>query len=208
MMIRNIVFDIGMVLVDFRWQELMHELGITGEAFEHVSRSTVLGPYWNEFDRSRLASAELIEMCCRLDPDYSAQIRLYFDHIGEICREYPDSADWIRSFKAAGYRVYLLSNYARLSFIQANPPFTFLPLMDGGVISYEVQQIKPEPAIYQSLLKRCQLKAEECVFIDDNADNIKTASALGFRTVHYKTRKQADQELKILLAAQPDFFTK
>ena len=188
-----------MVLVDFRWKELMHELGITGSVFDHVARATVQGPYWNEFDRSRIPAEELIEMCCALEPEYAPQIRLYFDHIGEICREYPDSADWIRAFQAAGYRVYLLSNYAELSFTRATPPFTFLPLADGRVISYEVQEIKPEPAIYQILLQRYGLRSEESVFIDDNEANIRTAQKLGFHTVHYRSRQQANAELAKLL---------
>ena len=203
-MIQNLIFDIGMVLVDFRWKELMRELGITGSVFDHVARATVQGPYWNEFDRSRIPAEELIQMCCDLDPEYAPQIRLYFDHIGEICREYPDSAGWIRAFQDAGYRIYLLSNYEELAFTRATPPFSFLSLVDGRVISYEVREIKPEPAIYQILLQKYDLRAEECVFIDDNEENIRTAQELGFHTVHYRSRQQTNAELAKLLKKLPE----
>lgn len=114
-------------------------------------------------------------MCCDLDPAYASQIRLYFNHIGEICREYPYAYDWLRSYKEQGYGIYLLSNYAKLSFESVKPPFSFLPLADGRVISYEVQEIKPNPAIYHILLNRYSLRPDECVFIDDNSANIDTA---------------------------------
>lgn len=52
-MIRNIVFDIGMVLVDFRWKSLMEELGFTGDRLEGAARATVLGPYWKNLTAAR-----------------------------------------------------------------------------------------------------------------------------------------------------------
>ena len=189
-MIRNIVFDIGMVLVDFRWKSLMEELGFTGDRLEGAARATVLGPYWNEFDRSEKSGEEIRELCCQYTPEYEREIRTFFEHIGEICREYPESADWLRSYKEKGYKVYLLSNYARMSFTRANPPFSFLSVVDGGVISYEVRKIKPEPGIYHALLEKYGLKAAECAFVDDNAANIAAARALGFAAVQHVSREE------------------
>lgn len=198
-MIRNLIFDIGMVLVDFRWRTLMQELGMRGEVLEKVAAATTQGPYWNEFDRSRIPADELIQMCKDLAPGYESQVQLYFDHIGEICREYPYAADWLRSYKNAGYKIYLLSNYARLSFTKATPPFTFLPLVDGRVISYEVQEIKPEPAIYRILLDKYHLKADECIFIDDNPANIDTANQLGIHGILHHSMQETDKIIKSLL---------
>ena len=197
-MIRNIIFDIGMVLVHFRWDDLMQELGITGEAFDVVSKATVLGPYWNEFDRSKLTGDEIIEMCCKLAPGYEEQVRLFFAHTGELCYEHPWAAGWIQSFKDAGYKTYLLSNYARLSYTSVQPPYRFASVVDGGIISYEVQEIKPEPAIYHILLDKYKLKAEECVFIDDNPANIDTARKLGFYGIVHRSKTETDQELQKL----------
>ena len=197
-MIRNIVFDIGMVLVDFRWKSLMEELGFTGDRLEGAARATVLGPYWNEFDRSEKSGEEIRELCCQYAPEYEREIRTFFEHIGEICREYPESADWLRSYKEKGYKVYLLSNYARMSFTKATPPFSFLSVVDGGVISYEVRKIKPEPEIYQLLLKRYGLKAEESVFLDDTLKNVEAAEEQGIHGIHFLTKEQAEEELRKL----------
>ena len=58
----------------------------------------------------------------------------------------------------------------------------FKGLFDGGVASCEVKINKPDPRIYQALLDKYQLKTDECIFIDDRADNIKAASLLGLGT--------------------------
>ncbi|MFR8087776.1 MAG: HAD family hydrolase [Lachnospirales bacterium] len=204
-MIRHLIFDIGMVLVDFRWKKLMQELGITGEALSHTAKATVEGPYWNEFDRSRIPGETICKMCCDLDPAYASQIRLYFDHIGEICREYPYAYDWLHSYKEQGYGIYLLSNYAKLSFESVQPPFSFLPLADGRVISYEVQEIKPNPAIYHILLNRYSLRPDECVFIDDNSANIDTARVLGLHGIVHTSREETDRAITRLLSGDTSY---
>lgn len=97
--------------------------------------------------------------------------------------------------------MYLLSNYGKTSFEAAKThgKLSFLPLVDGAVISYEVQIVKPEPGIYQKLLEKYHLKAEECVFLDDKAENIEAAQRLGFHGVIVKEYVQAKEELESVL---------
>ena len=56
----------------------------------------------------------------------------------------------------------------------------FEGLFDGGVASCEVKVNKPDPRIYQALLDKYRLRADESIFIDDRAENLLPASALGF----------------------------
>lgn len=71
--------------------------------------------------------------------------------------------------------------------------------MDGGIMSYTVQQIKPDEDIYQTLFDRYNLTPEECVFLDDSLKNLETARRLGMRTILVKSPEQAREELDILL---------
>ncbi|MBQ5960652.1 MAG: HAD-IA family hydrolase [Firmicutes bacterium] len=198
-MIKNLVFDIGMVLVDFRWKDLMHEMGYTGEMFERIAKATVQGPWWNEFDRSLLPNEEIIRRCAALAPEYETEIRQYFTRVGENCREYPFAKEWLAGYRAKGLRIYLLSNYSRLSYENATPPFAFLDVVDGALISYEVQIIKPEAGIYKALLDRYGLVPEECVMIDDNPDNIAAAKALGMQGIVHRSRAETDRILAAML---------
>lgn len=194
MKIKNIIFDIGNVLASFRWAELFLELGFTGEAFERIASATVLHPtMWNEFDRSLMSDEEIIAKCIERAPEYEQEIRLLFQKTELLVEEYTYSRDWIKSLKERGYKVYLLSNYGKTSFEAAREHgrLSFLPLVDGGVISYEVKIVKPEPGIYQVLLEKYNLNAEECIFLDDRADNIEAAKQFGIHGIVVESYEQA-----------------
>ena len=201
-MIKNIVFDIGNVLAQFRWKDLFSELGFDGEKFERIAAATVLHPtLWNEFDRSLRSDEDIISDCVSRAPEYEEDIRKLFRTTAGLVEEYPYSYDWIKNLKEQGYRVYLLSNYGKTSFEAArdNGRLSFLPLVDGAVISYEVHIIKPDCEIYQILLDKYQLKAEECVFLDDRAENIAAAEQLGFHGIVVESYQQAAEALNQIL---------
>ena len=201
-MIRNIIFDIGNVLASFRWADLFRDLGFSGEVFDRIAAATVLHPtMWNEFDRSLMEDEEIIAKCIERAPEYEQEIRLLFRKTELLVEEYGHSYGWISGLKERGYHVYLLSNYGKTSFEAAKTHgrLSFLPLVDGAVISYEVQIVKPEPEIYRALLAKYNLKAEECVFLDDKAENIEAAQNLGFHGIVVKEYGQAKEELEQLL---------
>ncbi len=201
-MIHNIIFDIGNVLASFRWKDLFKDLGFAGEKFDRIAAATVLHPtMWNEFDRSLMPDEEIIARCIERAPEYEQEIRLLFSKTELLVEEYTYSYDWIKSLKEQGYSVYLLSNYGKTSFEAARDHgrLSFLPLVDGGVISYEVKIVKPEPGIYEALLAKYRLKAEESVFLDDRAENITAAEQLGFHGIVVESYQQAAEALNQIL---------
>lgn len=74
----------------------------------------------------------------------------------------------------------------------------FIPYTDGGILSYEDKVIKPWREIYELLLSRYGLKAEECVFLDDTEKNVDAAVEAGFAGIVFKTKEQAQKELAAL----------
>lgn len=206
-MIKNIIFDIGNVLASFRWKDLFVDLGYAGEKFDRIAVATVLHPtMWSEFDRSLMTDEEIIAKCIAREPEYEEEIRLLFAKTELLVEEYVYSCEWIKSLKERGYHVYLLSNYGKTAFEAAREHgrLSFLPLVDGAVISYEVQIVKPEPGIYQALLEKYNLKAEECAFLDDRLDNIEAAEELGFHGIVVAGYEQASEELEYLLKAEKE----
>ena len=83
------------------------------------------------------------------------------------------------------YCVYYLTNMPQDIFELLEQRGTF-ERFDGGVASCEVHINKPDPRIYQALLDKYSLKAEECVFIDDNLANVQAAFSMGFAGVQMK----------------------
>jgi len=201
-MIKNIIFDIGQVLVDFCWQDHMRNLGFSEEIIATLGEKWVGTPIWNELDRGVLSEEEALELAKRAVPQYAAEIQTFWDNPDGIihCRE--QSAPWLKSLQERGYGVYLLSNYPR-SFFEAHiKDFAFLPYTDGRVVSCYVKVMKPEESIYRILLEKYSLTADECVFIDDRAENIEGAAAVGMKGIVLQNIEQAMHDLELLLASE------
>lgn len=199
-MIKNIIFDVGMVLVDFRWRGLMQDLGFSEETIEKLGKELVMSPMWNELDLGIKPEEEVIENMRRKLPGYEKETKLFFDHLEDIVESYPYAKGWIAALKERGYQVYLLSNYPKSLFtLHTKTKFTFLEPLDGKVVSGFVKMAKPDEKIYQLLLETYGLKPKECVFIDDRAENIAAAKAVGMEGIVFIDYETAKQELESYL---------
>jgi putative hydrolase of the HAD superfamily len=198
-MINTVVLDIGNVLARFRWEDYLDDCGYESETKRRIGKATVLSSRWKEWDRGEVEEQELIDACIAEEPELKQEIlRLFFDDYEQLVEEYEYSADFIRQLKENGYRVYLLSNYSRMHFHREKKPYRFVDYVDGGVISYEVKHIKPEPEIYRILLEKYAIEPEKAVFLDDLEENLEAARIFGLHTIHVKNQEQALTDLRKL----------
>lgn len=197
-MINTIILDIGNVLVHFRWKEYLKESGYEEEIIHKIGNATVYSERWSELDRGSQLEEDLITQCCEKDPSIATEIRSFFGNLSELVKEYDYSAEFIQRLKANDYKVYLLSNYCNSNFQYAKENFEFMKYVDGGVISYEVKHIKPEPEIYKTLINKYSINPKEAVFLDDIQANLNGALPFGFHTILVKNFEQALNELRIL----------
>ena len=178
-MIKNVVFDIGNVLTDFRWSAALDGMNFAPEVRAVLEREIFLSPLWNEFDRGVMGDeavfAAMRKNCGGLDVEFE----IVFEHFQEMVTERTYSEPMIRDLQAKGYGVYILSNYGDTMYNCNAVRFRFLKAVDGAVFSYREKVIKPDPVIYRTLLSRYSLKADECVFIDDRQENVDGAKAVG-----------------------------
>ncbi len=200
-MIKNIVFDIGNVLVDFRWRALMDELQLAQETRKIFERTVFRSPWWGELDHGIYEEAEILKNFREDNKEHLEEFNLVWDHRDKLVEPYAYAVDWIVQLKEAGLKVYLLSNYPREVFALHTEcgNFPFLDKVDGKVISGFVKKIKPNADIYEHLLKEYSLCADECVFIDDREENIETARKLGMKGIVFVSYEQACEELTKLL---------
>ena len=194
-MVRNIVFDIGNVLVAFRWREYFAEFGYSQETYDRLCKATALSPVWNEYDRGAWTEEEVLQAFIANDPEIEPQIRETLSNLKGLLVMYDYAVDWVKELKAKGYGVYYLSNYSWPAYRDCEEELAFIPYMDGGILSYREKVIKPEAAIYNLLMDRYGLKAEECVFLDDTEKNINGALAVGMQGIVFKNKEQAIEEL-------------
>lgn len=194
-MIKNIIFDVGKVLVEVRWLEVMQELGFDETTVDLVANATVCSSVWGEYDRSRLPYQDMLTRFIMNNPKVEKEIRLFMEHEKKAIREFPYAREWVKSFRDKGYKCYVLSNYPKGTLENTREERTFEEFLNGAIYSCQVQMIKPEKEIYQILLEQYDLIAEECVFIDDNQANVKMARKLGIHAVHFRSKGEAEKEL-------------
>ncbi len=199
-MIKNVIFDIGKVLVSFDWDKLAKEIGFSDDDLE-IMRVKVIGDRWNEFDRGVMSEKETIKYIQEVLPGLEDKFAELWYRIDEAISVYSYTDDWIRELKDRGLNVFLLSNFPKDLFIkEEKEKFNFAKMADGKVISAFVKLIKPDPEIYRYLLKEYDLKAEECVFIDDRQQNVETAIELGFHGIQFTAYGEAREKLEKLLS--------
>jgi len=178
-MIRQIVFDIGNVMSDFQWKKVIDSLDISEEAAKVLSNRVFQDPLWDEYDRGVMGDAQVTVALRRNCAGFEAEFDLLYEHFADLVVERPYAEAMVRDLKESGYRVYVLSNYGDTMYQKNGRYFRFLKLVDGAVFSWREKLIKPDPAIYQLLLERFSLKAEETLFLDDKAVNVEAAEREG-----------------------------
>lgn len=202
-MIRNIVFDIGMVLADFRYDAYMREdLGFSDQVVKAFTDRLIKGGIWDELDLGVRETEDIIEEMKSKVSEYPEEAEIFFDRMMDIIRTYPYSKPWIESLKARGYRIYLLSNYPRDAYkMHEEKHFDFASVVDGKVISGIERMSKPDPRIYRLLCNRYSLIPEECVFLDDREVNIKAAIEEGMQGIVFTSYEDAYEKLEEILKA-------
>ena len=181
--IKNLIFDMGNVLMKWAPEEFLDREGITNsEDRELLLKLTFRSEGWMKLDRGdwdeeNLAAAVLPQLPVHL----REKAHRLICHWDEPILPVEGMADLVLKCKDAGYGIYLLSNASR----HQHDYWERVPgheLFDGLVVSADILKVKPDPAIYTYLLDTYHLKAEECLFIDDMPRNTNAAEPLGFNT--------------------------
>jgi 2-haloacid dehalogenase len=193
-----IVFDFGAVLVDwspyYLYRKVMKDDAEIAAFLEEIDFHN-----WNpQFDKG-VPFEQGVEEKCASFPHRADLIRRFNSHwldtMGEVMQ---NTVEIMRRLKSAGFTLFGLSNWSVSKFNLVKERFQFLDYLDGYLLSGEVKQIKPDPEIFQSLLKKFDLTARDCLFIDDSAPNIQAAKNLGFQTIQFKSAEQLAAELEYL----------
>ncbi|MFN2362914.1 MAG: HAD family hydrolase [Halarsenatibacteraceae bacterium] len=198
--IKNIVFDIGQVLLTFNPEQyLREEFNLSTGQIKEIARQTFRSKVWLDLDRGKITKNEAAEVFAERLPEYSQVLIEGVLNWEEILNPIEPNVELLRDFyNNAAYEVYALSNFNDESYQVAKNEFSFLSLFKGEIISGQVGYIKPEPEIYQLLLDKFELEPVETLFIDDSKENLVTAEKFGIKTIHYRSPEQLQREIKHL----------
>lgn len=177
---KNVVFDLGRVVFA---QDPAKSTAEFKQFFSYVSL-TPMPQFWTDYDMGVLSFDQVAEELAAyrgVEPDFAREMITIAIGKQETIRP---TEKLIDELKAAGYKLYVLSNMSR-EFIDFLRKQKVYENFDGDVVSCEVGIVKPMPEIYDLLLKRFDLDPAETIFIDDRKENVDAAAAKGIATFHF-----------------------
>lgn len=183
-MIRNIIFDMGNVLIYFDRNIFLDRVGLENpEDRELLNREVYLSLEWSRMDRGSLTDEEAAEIIARRVPEHLREtVHRLVNEWERPILPIAGMEELVRELKRNGYGIYLLSNASYRQHLYW-PEIPASDLFDGTLISADVHLVKPQPEIYELLCNRFSLKKEECVFIDDSTPNAEGAFYTGIPAI-------------------------
>lgn len=179
-MIKNIVFDMGKVLMNFDPDAFIKWIGITDpKDAEILKREVYLSVEWAMMDRGTLTDEQACKIMEKRVPDHLK------DCIKELTYKWNEpiipiegAKEVIAELKQNGYKIYLLSNASlnQLNYWDKIPGSEYF---DGTLVSSTIKMVKPQLEIFDYFIDKFKLKKEECFFIDDSPHNVDAAQYCG-----------------------------
>ena len=194
---RNIVFDMGGVLVDYTADNATWHFTDDPDIVREIHNVMFCSQEWMALDMGSMTDEKAINRILpRLSSDKVREIaRITFEHWHEFNNvERPGMARIIQAIKNRGQHVYILSNVSRRLTNTYKQVVPAPDLYDGAFFSGEVLALKPQPIIYQMFFERFGLEPSECFFIDDVPENTDAAIQCGMDAWCFDTGNNKDLE--------------
>lgn len=196
--IKTIIFDLGGVLIDWS-PEYVYLKEFRGDRAQmDWFLNHVCAWDWNVNQDAGYPIAKATEERIAMFPEYESFIRMYygrweemlgFTHNGTlaILKELVDNPD---------YRVLALTNWSGETWPKAIAKFPWLQWFEGILVSGDEGMRKPFANIYELMLSRYSIQAEEAIFIDDSLKNIEGCEKLGIKGIHFKDSRTLAAQLR------------
>ena len=192
---KNIVFDMGGVLVDYTADNATWHFTDDPEIVREIHNVLFCSQEWMALDMGSITDERAISRILpRLSSDKVREIaKTTFDHWHEYNNvERTGMAQIVEALKARGQKVYILSNVSRRLTDTFQNVVPAPSLYDGAFFSGEVLALKPQPVIYQMFFQRFGLEPSECLFIDDVKENVDASVRCGMDAWWFHTGDNED----------------
>ncbi|MFO7896375.1 MAG: HAD family phosphatase [Candidatus Cloacimonadales bacterium] len=179
-MIKNIIFDLGKVLVDYDFSRFFHQYGI-----EEIDRKFVeMAPIYELFNRGKISKQEFLQRLKSFLQTSQALSQIEANWADLFTLNHKMCA--LAKLLAPDYQIFIFSNTDEIHFNYIYQKFPQLHIFaDNLLLSYQLGAIKPQPAAYHKALQKFALRPEESLFIDDRIENVNSAKVLGMAAIHH-----------------------
>lgn len=197
-MIKNIIFDLGNVILKFKPEEFLLRYCTDKEYIQEFIFKVIRSKIWVNLDRGTISIEDAKNEFIKNYPNDNNFIELFFNHWMEMLTPINENVKIMQDLKSNGYKIYALSNFIKEAFDFVQNHYEFFLLFDGKIISSKVNSIKPESKIYDELLDKFHLNPKECIFIDDIKSFLTYAKKLNMKTILHLPNIDLRSELRKL----------
>lgn len=201
-MIKNIILDIGNVLLSFKPKEYFVKLLQDERKSDEIISFMLGSDIWKEYDLGNYTLEDVKDKLKKELPHYEEEIDLVLSHWTQLLTPITYTMNKIDEWKQQGYKIYLLSNLNKEADEYIQKHFSFYEKADGKVLSYRANIAKPDTRIYAHLCDKYDLKPSECLFIDDCIENVLSAITFGIASIHFKDVEQVKHDLEHIFEAE------
>lgn len=198
-MIKNIIFDMGNVLILFHPEQIFSSILSEREDIDAILTHFFATEEYREVDRGTMTYAQVLDVIRENLPEHLVSLlkELFVDNcfVSNFMPPFPEMYDLVAELKENGYNTYLLSN-ATKAFHNYKDKIPALGLMDGMIVSSDYGLLKPEKEIYETLFREFSLDPSECIFIDDVKENVDGAIACSMDGIVYSPTVEAVSVLR------------
>jgi len=198
-MIKNIIFDLGNVLLSWKPGDYFEKSGYDNETVNLIMNDVFKSSEWLSLDNGDLTTSEAIDQIAEKSSLQKEYITSLFNLRTKIIYPLTENIKLLPELKKRGFKLYFLSNFPLDFFEEVKKEFEFFRYFDGGIISAEVRHSKPDIKIYKILLDKYNLLPEECFYIDDMEINVRAAGSAGIKGYCNHGTSGFPEELYIIL---------
>ncbi len=198
-MIKNIIFDLGNVLLSWKPGEYFEKSGFDNETVNLIMSDVFKSPEWLSLDNGDLTTSEATDLIAEKSSLQKEYISSLFNLRTKIIYPLTENIKLLPELKKKGFKLYYLSNFPLDFFEEVKKEYDFFRYFDGGIISAEVRHSKPDIKIYKILFEKYSLKPEECFYIDDMEINVRAAVSAGLKSYCYNCSSGLTDELQTML---------
>jgi putative hydrolase of the HAD superfamily len=182
-MIKNVVFDLGNVLLSFIPSEYFDKKNYPENIKTKILSDIFHSEEWQMLDIGEITTEEVIDIIALRSSLKRDEIAHVFNLRTDILFPLDNNIKLLSILKKRGYKLYFLSNFPMDIFEEVTSGYYFFKYFDGGVISAHAKSSKPDSRIYKILIEKYSLIPEECLFIDDLEINVKAAENEGMKGI-------------------------
>ena len=201
-MIKNVIFDIGGVIVKFKKETYLDPLGLDEATKNYLIDEILFTEDWFQMSIGKMTEEEFLSNVEKNHPDYYDLAKSVFeiDTLKKLLPVYQQTLRLVEKIKAKGYRLFIISDLeeSNVRYIESEIP-NIHDLFEDIIYSCRVGMVKKFGEVFNLAINRFNIVPEESIFIDDTQINLDQAAKRGINTFRFTDPSVHIAELEILL---------